>query len=220
MKRPFFMFFFASVALSAASLAADSPPLDQRNTAWAEADAEQLSGLYTEDARVMTPNFPSVVGREKIHAMVTRMMGRNMSIRSTVIENVESGDLWVRRTDYEMVIGEHPVDDGEAVEVWRRVDGRWLLHLEVFTSRNIRPIAYDDPAPEYDRIRVKARRRRRPRRPGGAHVDERYRGLCRAGGRGLGRGRTDRRIRPTGRSRTSGLRISSRCAATKPGATE
>ncbi len=155
MKCPLPMIAAAFAALSAASLAADSPPLDHRNTAWAEADAKQLSGLYTQDARVMTPNFPSVVGRERIQAMVTRMMGRYMSIRSTVVEDVESGDLWVRRTDYEMVVGEHPVDDGEAVEVWRRVDGRWLLHLEIFTSRNIRPIAYDDPAPEYDRIRVR-----------------------------------------------------------------
>ncbi len=158
----------------------------------------------------MTPNFPSVIGRERIQAMVTRMMGRNMSIRSTVVEDVESGDLWVRRTDYEMVIGEHPVDDGEAVEVWRRVDDRWLLHLEVFTSRNIRPIAYDDPAPEYDRIRVKPApdeptqmptAMRSPMDSGAAEPGGR------SGARGHSRGRTDGGIRSAGRRRTSGLRI-------------
>jgi uncharacterized protein (TIGR02246 family) len=146
----------ALTACSTALLAAEaSPPTDRWNAAWVAGDPAELSTLYTEDARVMTPNSPSRIGRTDIDAMFTRMMGREMAIASTVVEDLEGDDIWVRRTDYVMTYAGQHTDDGEAVEVWRKVDGRWLLHLEIFTSRNIRPIAYDDPAPEYDRIRFK-----------------------------------------------------------------
>jgi ketosteroid isomerase-like protein len=145
---------FALTTTSIASAgAAAGPPTDQWNERWAEADAPALGALYTDDARVMTPNVPAVVGRQEIQAMFARMVGRKMTITSTVVEDFENGDIWVRRTDYEMLFDGQHIDDGEAVELWRKIEDRWLLHLQVFTSRNIRPIAYDDPAPEYDNFR-------------------------------------------------------------------
>ncbi len=129
-----------------------APPTDRWNEAWASGDASALGALHTENARVMTPNFPAKVGRTVIEEMYGGMIERGMVLHATVLEDLSSGDLWVRRTDFTMSMLGQQIDDGEAVEVWRRVDGDWLLELEIFTSRNIRPIAYDDPAPEYDRI--------------------------------------------------------------------
>jgi uncharacterized protein (TIGR02246 family) len=156
MRQRLLLTALALTVCSAALLGAQtSPPTDLWNAAWETGDAARLSALYTDDARLMTPNSPSRTGRAEIDAMFQRMMGRKMAIVSTVVEDLEGEDIWVRRTDYVMTYAGQHTDDGEAVEVWRKIDGRWLLHLEIFTSRNIRPIAYDDPAPEYDRIRFK-----------------------------------------------------------------
>jgi ketosteroid isomerase-like protein len=142
----------ATVLSAQTSGAEEDDSLDVWNSAWIDRDGPRLGALYTENARILTPFAPTVEGRANIETMFSGMMGRGISISSTVTEEIEAGDLRVRRTEWVMTIGprdqpENQMDNGESLEVWRRIDGEWLLHLEAFTSYNLPPVDYGRERP-------------------------------------------------------------------------
>ena len=140
-----------AIAPSVSFAAGASEAIEAWNAAWVDRDAGRLAAFYTTDATVLTPYAPTVEGRDEIEAMFARMMGRSISISSQLIEELESGDLRVLRTEWLMTIdtidqGPMEMDNGGSIEVWRRIDDAWLLHFETFFSYNMPTTNYDAAA--------------------------------------------------------------------------
>lgn len=99
--------------------------------ALATKDADAMSQLYTEDARLMFPNMPAIEGREDIKAFFTESMEGISGLKLTTEEVSGTNDFAVESGRYEMLSEGKKVDEGKYLVHWRKVDGKWLLHRDM-----------------------------------------------------------------------------------------
>lgn len=99
-------------------------------------DTERLAGLYTADAIVMPPDGPFVKGRENIR-----------QLWGAAIQQMGLRDVRLNTLDLD-VVGDTAYEVGEAVltlessgatvkyvVVWRKVDGSWRLHRDIWNAK-------------------------------------------------------------------------------------
>lgn len=109
------------------------------NTRFAQAvrdgDAATLAGLYTSDAKVMPPGGPAVVGPEAIVAFWVG--GPRVEISLATVELEVIGDTAIE-TGQATITAPGPerrqLDASKYVVVWKRVDGDWRVHIDIFNS--------------------------------------------------------------------------------------
>jgi ketosteroid isomerase-like protein len=100
-------------------------------------DADQLvQAFYTEDARLLPPNHPTITGRSQICEAFRGFFGMGMgglTIGDYEIEVAGSGDLaWGTGT---FSLARPAPDRGKFVEVYRRqADGSWRCVADMFSS--------------------------------------------------------------------------------------
>ncbi len=99
-------------------------------------DWEALSQLYAEDAVLMPPNQPAVVGRAAIrHFNATFPPVTEFSLSNDVIDGI--GDLAYVRGRYRMTLAIEgaPTDSGKYLEIRRKQpDGSWRFMVDIFNS--------------------------------------------------------------------------------------
>jgi uncharacterized protein (TIGR02246 family) len=112
--------------------------------AWLKAaeagDADAYASFMTEDAVILSPGLPEVVGRPSILAATKAFVARNsLAFADWMPQQVlVSGDVAVHR--YTIATTRHPKGEGDPVrqeqryiDVLRRdVDGRWLVSHHMF----------------------------------------------------------------------------------------
>jgi len=99
-------------------------------------DVEDIVSHYTDNARVMPPNMPLIEGKENIRGMweaTLSMGGMDLKVKTLTAEAfkktaIEEGAYKVHAPDGQVV------DDGKYIVIWKKVDGRWLLHQDIFNS--------------------------------------------------------------------------------------
>lgn len=108
--------------------------------AFAQGDAAAIAALYTADARLLPPNQPMLTGADAIKNFWQGMLSLN--IKQPKLETVEIAE---QRTDIACEVGRYsftiPLPDGSTVTdvgkylvVWKRADGAWKLHLDVWNT--------------------------------------------------------------------------------------
>jgi uncharacterized protein (TIGR02246 family) len=98
-------------------------------------DLDALASLYTPDAIALPPDSAMVKGREGIKKMwgsIAEQIGLK-DVRLDTLDLELNGD-----TAYEVGEALLTVASGKAtvkfVVVWKRVDGRWLLHRDIWNG--------------------------------------------------------------------------------------
>lgn len=141
-------FAFAIALAGCATLSPDKSAtqaqIAQANQTFEEAarrgDAERLASLYTLDAIAFPPDAPMVKGRQNIKELWGSVI-RDMGLKSVNLKTVDlevAGD-----TAYE--VGEATLRleprGGQAtnavvkyVVVWKKVDGQWRLHRDIWNA--------------------------------------------------------------------------------------
>lgn len=99
-------------------------------------DSVGLANCYTSDGKFMAPNEKSVVGRANIQKLVGQWMKSGMPNFS-----IETVEVW---GNDEVLAAEENwsfkdkdgkiVDQGKAIEVYKKEDGVWKLHRDCFNS--------------------------------------------------------------------------------------
>ena len=99
-------------------------------------DAAGMADLYTDDGQVLPPNSDFVIGKEAIQAFWQALM--DMGIKEAkldIVEVEEQDDLAVEVSKYTLQGEEGQVlDQGKYIVIWKRVDGQWKLHRDIFNS--------------------------------------------------------------------------------------
>ena len=113
--------------------------IESGNRAFAAAflrgDAEAVAELYTEDAEVMPPGAGAVVGRPAIAAFWKGAIDAGVKDLALVTEQVESaGDLAYEIGRVRIVAGDGRVTEDRYLVVWKRGDGEWRLHRDIWNS--------------------------------------------------------------------------------------
>ena len=96
-------------------------------------DARGVAGLYTENARVVAPGSPVAIGRPEIELFWRGVIESEVKDVALSTEHVEpSGELAVEDGTVRLVAKDGTVTVQRYVVVWKRVDGQWKLHRDIW----------------------------------------------------------------------------------------
>lgn len=122
---------------------ADAAEVAKLNQSWGAfynaGDADGLANLYSDDAVVMPPGVPALVGRDAIRAFIasdsaaTKAAGLTMNISSSDM-NVTPDLAWDRGSFTVTDASGAAVDSGNYVSVITKKDGKWYLHRDIWNS--------------------------------------------------------------------------------------
>ena len=98
--------------------------------------APTLAGLYTSNGSVLPPGSEPVVGAANIQNFWQAVMNAGIrGARLTTNELTDCGDTAVEVGSYELLGSTNNVlDRGKYVVVWRRENGQWRLHRDIFNT--------------------------------------------------------------------------------------
>ncbi|GAB3542417.1 hypothetical protein GCM10027443_43230 [Pontibacter brevis] len=103
-------------------------------------DAAGLAALYTENGTVMPPNHETVEGQEQVKDFWQTVM--NMGIKSVKLRTGEveqHGDTAIEVSQATLFVeGDQEVDQSKYIVIWKRENGDWKLHRDIFNS-NLQP---------------------------------------------------------------------------------
>jgi uncharacterized protein (TIGR02246 family) len=125
------------------------PTLTAGGNRWMEAfnghDANAVAALYTQDAVLLPPNQPAVFGRDAIASTNAELFATgDFKIDIEPLETVIDGQLAYVAGRYRMWTDDGTlVDHGKYVEIWRPVDGQWLISRDIYNS-SMPSVASDD----------------------------------------------------------------------------
>jgi len=105
--------------------------------AWNAGDAKALAAFYTEDATVMAPGGEPAQGRAAIEAAFTEALkmvpGSKMTITPGEVMPADGWAVEVGRFVQNGADGSH-LDHGRYIAVWKNVNGKWMLHRDIWNS--------------------------------------------------------------------------------------
>jgi uncharacterized protein (TIGR02246 family) len=148
MKRTLFNFGLLAVLFTAAFLitSCSQGPVDvtleieEANQAFLDirksGDPEAMSMLYTSDAKLLPANGALIDGREAIKAYWRESLAQEGS-SELVLETVCAegyGDLAIEEGRYRVRVGSQEVDMGKYIVTWKKEDGQWKLHQDIWNS--------------------------------------------------------------------------------------
>ena len=101
-------------------------------------DSAAVVSRYTEDARLMPHGAPTFTGRKEIAAFFEGAIAQGIVAgRFTTIEVEDWGDTATEVGAYELFARTPDAtrvsaDTGRYFVQWRKIDGEWLLHRDIF----------------------------------------------------------------------------------------
>lgn len=104
--------------------------------ATARSDAAAVTALYTDDALLMPAGAANIAGRD---AILDYWRGAlSQGVGSVKLNTREVFGRGVTATEVgEYVISDKagkPLDHGKYIVIWRRVNGKWKLHRDMFST--------------------------------------------------------------------------------------
>jgi uncharacterized protein (TIGR02246 family) len=104
-------------------------------TAFLRGDAKAVAGLYTADAQVIAPGSPVARGRPAIAAFWQKSI--DSGIKDVTLETAEvesAGNLAYETGIVGLIAKDGTVSNARYLVIWKRTDGKWLLHRDTWNS--------------------------------------------------------------------------------------
>ena len=112
-------------------------------------DAAAVAALFADEAKLLPPNSPMIVGREGIQASVQAGIDAGLGdLQATVIELSINGDVAHLVGKYTLTI--QPEEDeaisviGKYVTIWKRENGSWKYDVDIWNSSLPLPTAKEE----------------------------------------------------------------------------
>jgi len=99
-------------------------------------DAEGLTSLYSEDAKILSPNMDFVEGKNAVQAFWQGALEMGVkTFKSEIIEIDSSGNLGYLVGKYTLYGSENQeIDQGKYISVAKNIDGKWKVHRDIYNS--------------------------------------------------------------------------------------
>ena len=103
--------------------------------AFLQGNATAVANLYTPDAQVIAPGAPTAKGRSAVAAFWQKTIDSGIKDVTLETSEVESaGDLAYETGNVRLVAKDGTVSNARYVVIWKRIDGKWLLHRDTWNS--------------------------------------------------------------------------------------
>jgi ketosteroid isomerase-like protein len=127
------------VPLASADIAADRAAIEASAQAWMKAfNARHIDALIattTEDVVLMDPNMPPLTGRKAARDAWQLALRNSKGQIATVTKELHiAGDLAWRIAAFTHKTPHELMPNGQALEIWRSVDGKWKLHRQMSST--------------------------------------------------------------------------------------
>ena len=104
-------------------------------------DANALSKNYTSNAKLYPSNSDVIEGQEAIEGFWNAVM--TMGIKKALLKTVSAesfGDIAIEEGRYELYVeGDQIADHGKYIVAWKKEDGQWKLHQDIWNTSNPAP---------------------------------------------------------------------------------
>jgi uncharacterized protein (TIGR02246 family) len=101
-----------------------------------EGDAEGMGEMYTENAILLPAGGQRTEGREAIEAFWAKNLGSGVEDVELTTDDLEAlgDDLVYEIGHYTTTPRDAEPVSGHYVVLWKRVDGEWKLHVDIFNK--------------------------------------------------------------------------------------
>lgn len=101
-----------------------------------QGDAAGMASLYTEDGMILPPNGDFVEGRQQIQDFWRAVMDMGIKTIKLQIREVEQHDDTAYEVSRATLSGEdgQVIDQAKYIVIWKRINGAWMLHRDIFNS--------------------------------------------------------------------------------------
>jgi uncharacterized protein (TIGR02246 family) len=100
-------------------------------------DAEAMAALYTEDAQLLPPNGDFQIGNAAVEAFWGSLFTAGFD--GVILETLEvhgNGTLVSEVGLFTLYLNGQYFDNGKYIVVWKKVNGKWYLHRDIWNSNN------------------------------------------------------------------------------------
>ena len=108
--------------------------LDDWEAAFNAQDIDTLAGMYTEDARLMPPNAPTMTGHDAVREMFGGMIEQGISVNLETTSYTVALNTAHRLGTYQTMVNGETVDSGKFMETWDKGSGEWLMSNDIWNS--------------------------------------------------------------------------------------
>lgn len=113
--------------------------IERRNrtlvTAFDRRDERSMAELFTADAQLFPPGREPVSGTERIAAFWKQVFGTGVDeFALETIEVEDCGETAIEVGRYTLRTDDEILDEGTSLVVWKRDDGEWKLHRDIWNS--------------------------------------------------------------------------------------
>eukprot|EP00898_Chlorokybus_atmophyticus_P006113 jgi/Chlat1/6502/Chrsp45S06064 len=128
--------------------------MDKYEVAIARHDAAALEDFFAPDARILVPDTDPITGRSGLRKYLNDFMSLKVE-QATYIDEVQSLDKdqtnAFERSHYVLIEPRtgQPVESGKYVNLWRKVNDKWQIFLQMFEFDTHLDEVYDEPAVKY-----------------------------------------------------------------------
>ncbi len=102
--------------------------------ALSKGDAARIADMYAEGARVLPPNSPMVLGRQRIQEFWQSFINAGAKLTLSTSDVEAQGNVAYEVGTYELIFPDNKRDAGKYVVVWRRQKGDWKLAVDIWNS--------------------------------------------------------------------------------------
>ena len=128
----------------------DTGGFADRVGAWEEAfnaqDIEGIVEMYTEDARLMPPNLPTMAGHDAVREMFGGMIEAGITVELQTASSEVALNTAHRIGTFKTMLNGEVVDTGKFIETWNKDEGTWRMSNDIWNSDNPPPM----PAAAHD----------------------------------------------------------------------
>jgi uncharacterized protein (TIGR02246 family) len=99
-------------------------------------DPAAMAATYTVDGQVLPPNAEAVAGQEGLRAFWQAILSMGIKGGELVTRELEvHGDTAIELGGYTLFgEGRQALDQGKYIVVWKKDDGQWKWHRDIFNS--------------------------------------------------------------------------------------
>lgn len=102
-------------------------------------DIDKFASVYTDDARLLPPNGQIVTGRNNIKTFWKGMMEAGIKPVLKTDSAHRYGKTVIEEGTVAIHAGDQVVDQVKYIVIWKKVNGVWKMHQDIWNSNNPLP---------------------------------------------------------------------------------